>query len=73
MEKHQAPSWTGPIAMMFPKVLELPLDPDFTVIDGGDLPDLSDEEIRDLSTDQKNLYRLQNSPNYQDRNYSSRL
>ena len=66
-------SWTGPIGKMLPKVLELPLDPDFTVIDGGDLPDLSDEEIRDLSTDQKNLYRLQNSPNYQDRNYSSRL
>ena len=32
--------------------------PDFTVMEGGDLPDLSDDEIRDLSTDQKYLYRI---------------
>ena len=34
------------------------LDPKFKVIEGGDLPDLSDDEIRDLSTDQKYLYRI---------------
>ena len=27
-------------------------------MEGGDLPDLSDDEIRDLSTDQKYLYRI---------------
>ena len=34
------------------------LDPKFKVIEGGDLPDLSDDEMRDLSTDQKYLYRV---------------
>ena len=51
-------SWTGPIGKLLTKVLDLPLDPDFTVIDGVDLPELSDEEIQDLSTDQKYLYRI---------------
>ena len=51
-------SWTGPIGKLLAKVLEYPLDPDFTVIEGGDLPDLSDDEIKDLSTDQKYLYRI---------------
>ena len=51
-------SWTGPIGKLLAKVLEFPLNPDFTVIEGGDLPDLSDDEIRDLSTDQKYLYRI---------------
>ena len=51
-------SWTGPIGKLLAKVLELPLDPNFTVIESGDLPDLSEDEIRDLSTDQKYLYRI---------------
>ena len=51
-------SWTGPLGKMLPKVEELPLDPDFTVIEGGDLPDLSEDEVGDLSTDQKYLYRI---------------
>ena len=51
-------SWTGPIGKLLAKVLEYPLDPDFTVIEDGDLPDLSDDEIKDLSTDQKYLYRI---------------
>ena len=51
-------SWTGPIGKLLPKVQELPLDPKFKVIESGDLPDLSDDEIQDLSTDQKYLYKI---------------
>ena len=51
-------SWTGPIGKLLAKVLELPLDPDFTPMEDCDLPDLSEDEIKDLSTDQKYLYRI---------------
>ena len=51
-------SWTGPIGKLLSKTQEFPLDPKFKVIEGGNLPELSDDEIRDLSTDQKYLYRI---------------
>ena len=51
-------SWTGPIGKLRTKVLEFPLDADFTVIEAGELPELSDDEIVDLSTDQKYLYKI---------------
>ena len=51
-------SWTGPLGKMLPKVEELPLDPDFTVIEGGDLPDLSEDEVGDLS--QRLTFRFRN-------------
>ena len=51
-------SWTGPIGKLRTKVLEFPLDADFTVIEAGELPELSDDEIEIESTDQKYLYKI---------------
>ena len=59
-------SWTGPIGKMLPKVLELPLDPDFTVIDGGDLPDLSGERKQKQRDNEERLKEAKRVAKYRE-------
>ena len=54
-------AWKGPIGKLIPKVKELEFNEEFEAIPGtelGELVDLSEDVLEDLSSDQKLLYRL---------------
>ena len=51
--------FTGPVCSLLSKVNEMPFDPDFRALPGGeDLIHIPDEVLRKMSTDQKTSYTL---------------
>ena len=51
--------FTGPVGKLLPKVEQMPFDPNFEALPGGeDLLPLSDTVVKGMSTDQKSCYRL---------------
>ena len=51
--------FTGPVGRLLPKVEEMPFNPGFEALPGGeDLPPLSEEVVKGMSTDQKMCFKL---------------
>ena len=51
--------FTGPVGSLLPKVEQMPYNPDFEALPGGeDLPTLSETVVKGMSTDQKCCYKL---------------
>ena len=50
--------WEGPIGALIPKASTLPFNENFEQITGPPLPDLTPEQEKNISRDQKMLYRL---------------
>ena len=49
----------GPVGSLLSKVEEMPFNPEFEALPGGeDLPSLSEKVIKGMSTDQKSCYKL---------------
>ena len=51
--------FTGPVGSLLPKVEQMPYNPEFEALPGGeDLPTLSETVVKEMSTDQKSCFKL---------------